>query len=127
MYRLDLRDNPTNNIYAKIWTESFWVALKYLLEQVPSISDNPTMPNKALATKLYRGRKLLAEIKCRKGWYPYYLKVYPGLTKDEYSVINRLIVWNELHNTFIMDRYQGTTKIKDWHGYLINEGIVYAN
>ncbi len=119
-YRLELKDQGKE--IDKVWTDSFWLALEYLLEQVPSVHDSPVLLK--VKSKLFRGRKLLAEIKHRKGWYPYFLKVHKGLNADEYGTVKQAICWNILHNDALEDKQTGTTKVKDWHEYLTTEKIV---
>lgn len=115
-YRLELKDHGDKDP-VKVWTENFWTALVYFLQEVPEVTDTPSHMGR-VKTKLLRGRKILVEICSRKGWYPYYVKVHKGLTKEEYKAVDGLIRWNILHNQGEEDRYRGTTEIKDWHEYL---------
>ncbi len=119
-YRLEIKDfrdkEPT-----KVWTDSFWTALSYFLREVSLTVDDCPSGLGNLKTKLFKGRKCVAEVKARKGWYPYFVKIHEGLTKEEYGAVKSLIAWNAVHNTAEKDKYEGTSEIKDWHEYLVKE------
>jgi len=115
-YRIEIKGHYGEGF--KLWTNKAWTAFHYFMKEAPEVTDDPPICG-SMKSKLFRGRKLIAEIKSRQGWYPYYVKFSKGLTPEEYEAIQRQVVFDINCNIANRDKYTGTTKIKDWHDYLV--------
>ena len=95
-YRVDLDIGTKSKIINSIWFDSLWLALQYFSwksSRFWTFTSSP--PIAATKAQLFKGNKLVLDIKERKGFYPYYLKVIrKSLSESEFNLVFEHLYYN---------------------------------